>query len=46
MLTIAAYEREGTPEQMIESFATIPQGSLKFPSLDSQRFSKSVYRPV
>jgi len=44
--TIAIYEQEGTPESMLESFASIPPEAFAFPMLDLNRFSESVYRPV
>jgi hypothetical protein len=44
--TIAVYEQVGSPESMIESFATIPKGTLDFPTLDTSRFAESVYRPL
>jgi hypothetical protein len=44
----AIYEQEGTPEQIIESFATLPPGALNFPMLDRTRgrFAECVYRPI
>ncbi len=44
--TIAVYEQVGSPELMIESFASIPKGTLEFPMLDTSRFAESVYRPL
>jgi len=46
--TIAVYEQEGPPESIIRSFASLPAGTLEFPSLDVDplRFSEWVYRPV
>ncbi len=44
--TIAVYEQDGTPEDIIESFATIKKGTLAFPSLDVSRFAEWVYRPI
>jgi len=45
---IALYEQEGTPEAIIESFASLPEGTLRFPTMDLQppRFAESVYRPL
>jgi hypothetical protein len=45
---ITLYEQEGTPEAIIESFASLPPGSLDFPTLDLTplRFAESVYRPL
>jgi len=45
---IALYEQQGTPEAIIESFASLPEGTLHFPTLDlaASRFAESVYRPV
>lgn len=46
--TIAVYEQEGSPESIIESCASLPQGSLDFPMLDVSRtrFAEWVYQPV
>jgi hypothetical protein len=46
--TIALYEQEGTPESMIESFATLPVGTFDFPALDleDQRFGEWIYQSV
>jgi len=43
---IAIYEQEGTPEEMIKSFAELPEDALDFPSLDLINFSEWVYRPL
>jgi hypothetical protein len=46
--TTAIYEQEGTPEEIIESFATLPKGALNFPMLDRTRgrFAECVYRSI
>jgi hypothetical protein len=44
--TIAFYEQEGTPESIIETFASLPAGSLDFPSMDFAHFAESVYQPL
>jgi hypothetical protein len=44
--TIAIYEQEGTPEEIIESCARLQPGTLDFPTIDTSRFAESVYRPV
>lgn len=47
--TIAMYEQEGTPEEMLHSFADlIPKGTFRFPTMDRapSRFSEWVYRPI
>jgi hypothetical protein len=44
--TIAIYEQEGTPEDILASFATLPEGALYFPMLDRTRFAECTYRPV
>lgn len=44
--TIAVYEQVGTPEDIVQSFATLPQDALRFPMLDRTRFAESVYRPI
>lgn len=45
--TIALYEQEGTPEEMLESFAElVPKGLFRFPMMDQTRFSEWVYRPL
>jgi hypothetical protein len=44
--TIAIYEQEGTPESILESFASLPPGTFSFPSLDRLRFAESVFRPL
>lgn len=44
--TIAVYEQEGTPQDILDSFASIPLGTFDFPALDVSRFAESVYRPV
>jgi hypothetical protein len=45
---IAVYEQEGTPESIIESFASLPQNTFEFPMLDDDvaHFAEWVYRPV
>lgn len=45
---IAVYEQEGSPEQMIESFNSLPEDALEFPALDLApgRFAEWVYRPL
>ena len=43
---IAIYEQEGTPEEMIKSFAELPEDALDFPSLDLINFAEWVYRPL
>ena len=45
---IAIYEQEGTPQDIMDSFADIPLGTLSFPALDTTpgRFAEWVYRPV
>lgn len=46
--TIAIYEQEGTPESIVESFLTLPEGTLRFPMLDRSpgRFAEWSYRSV
>lgn len=44
--TIAMYEQEGTPEDVIESFKTLPKDALYFPMLDRSRFTECAYRPI
>lgn len=44
--TIAIYEQAGTPEDILESFASIPSSTFDFPALDTTRFSDWVYRPI
>jgi hypothetical protein len=44
--TIAVYEQEGTPQEIIKSLGSIPDGALEFPSLDASRFGESVYVPL
>jgi hypothetical protein len=44
--TIAVYEQIGPPEAIIESFATLPDSTFLFPTLDTSRFAESVYRPL
>jgi hypothetical protein len=45
---IALYEQEGTPESILESFASLPAGTLDFPALNVARgrFAEAVYRPI
>jgi hypothetical protein len=44
--TIAVYEQEGEPQDILASFASLPEGALLFPMLDRTRFAECVYRPV
>lgn len=44
--TIAVYEQEGEPQAIVDSFATLPEETLDFPSLDLRRFAEWVYRPL
>jgi hypothetical protein len=44
--TIAVYEQVGPPEVILESFATLPEETFHFPSMDMSRFAEGVYRPV
>jgi hypothetical protein len=46
--TIALYEQELPPQAILDSFASLPPGSLDFPSLeqDPSSFAESVYRPL
>ncbi len=46
--SIAVYEQEGTPEDMMESFARLAgTGVLSFsPAIDKERFTECVYRPL
>jgi hypothetical protein len=44
--TIAIYEQEGTAEEMMRSFSSLPPGTLDFPAMDLTRFAEWVYRPV
>jgi hypothetical protein len=46
--TLAVYEQEGTPESILESFATLPAGTFDFPALDltPSRFAECVYQPL
>ena len=44
--TIAIYEQEGAPEEIIRSFACLPPGALDFPAMDLTRFTEWVYRPL
>jgi hypothetical protein len=43
---IAVYEQEGTPEEMMSSFNSLPPGTLDFPAMDLTRFAEWVYRPL
>jgi hypothetical protein len=45
---IAVYEQEDTAESILESFATLPESTFAFPTLDGSRsrFAESVYRPL
>ena len=44
--TIAVYEQTGTPESILESFATLPEETFRFPMMDMSRFAEWVYRPL
>ena len=44
--TIAVYEQVGTPESILESFATVPEETFRFPAMDMSRFAEWVYRPL
>ena len=43
---IALYEQTGTPQDILDSFATIELSKFDFPALDLSRFAEWVYRPV
>jgi len=43
---IALYEQEGTAEEMMRSFNSLPPGTLDFPAMDLTRFAEWVYRPL
>jgi hypothetical protein len=43
---IAVYEQEGTPEDILQSFASLPESIFHFPTLDTSRFAEAVYRLV
>lgn len=43
---IAIYEQEGSPEEMIVAFESLPEETFSFPALDLQHFSEWVYEPV
>ncbi len=43
---IALYEQEGTAEEMMRSFHSLPPGTLDFPAMDLTRFAEWVYRPL
>jgi hypothetical protein len=45
---IAVYEQEGSPAEMMESFSSLPPGTLDFPAMDltQGRFAEWVYRPL
>jgi hypothetical protein len=43
---IAVYEQEGSAEQMMNSFTSLPRGTLDFPAMDLTRFAEWVYRPL
>jgi hypothetical protein len=43
---IAVYEQEGTAEEMMRSFSSLPPGTLDFPAMDLRRFAEWVYRPL
>jgi hypothetical protein len=44
----AVYEQEGTPQEFLESYAMLPNGTLNFPMLDKSpgRFAECLYRPL
>lgn len=44
--TIAIYEQEGTPESIAECFASLPESTLRFPTIDLSRFAESTYRRI
>lgn len=44
--TIAVYEQEGEPEDMLASIAALPPEALHFPAMDLSRFAEWVYRPL
>lgn len=46
--TIAIYEQEGGPEDIIKGFATVREGTLNFPNMDKTRgrFSECVFQPL
>lgn len=44
--TIAIYEQEGTPADILESFTSLPPDTFCFPAMDNDRFAESVYRPL
>lgn len=46
--TIAVYEQEGSPESIIASFLSLPEGTLRFPMLDRSpgRFAEWSYRSL
>lgn len=44
--TIAVYEQEGKPEDMLSSIAALPPAALHFPAMDLSRFAEWVYRPL
>lgn len=44
MLTV--YEQVGGPEDILNAFDTIPQETFFFPTLDTSRFSESVYERI
>ena len=44
--TVAIYEQEGTPEDIIASFQSLPPETFSFPTLDVSRFAESVYQPI
>jgi len=45
---IAIYEQEGSAEDIVKSFASLPEGTLDFPMLDFSpgRFAEWVYQPI
>lgn len=45
-VTIAVYEQESPPEAILQSFASLPEGTLNFPMLDRSRFTEACYRAV
>jgi hypothetical protein len=44
--TIAVYETEGGPDDIIREAALLPASTFHFPMLDLSRFAESVYRPL
>jgi hypothetical protein len=44
--TIAVYEQEAPPQSILDSFASLPEGTLRFPMLDRSRFAECVFQPL